>query len=123
MTNIGSPKFRRFVVDLLPWKNLHAVRNIVDTMHSASSEIFESKKRALLNGDEDVTRQVGQKKDVMSILSQSTLLYIRFFFSLIDEAVKANMEAAEEDKLEESELVAQVSYVLALHTYFETDFL
>lgn len=33
------------------------------------------------------------------------------------------MEAAEEDKLEESELVAQVSYVLALHTYFETDFL
>ncbi|EDR02322.1 uncharacterized protein LACBIDRAFT_309740 [Laccaria bicolor S238N-H82] len=91
MTNIGSPKFRRFVVDLLPWKNLHAVRDIVDTMHSASSEIFESKKRALLNGDEDVTRQFGQKRDVMSIL------------------MRANMDAAEEDKLEESELVAQVS--------------
>jgi len=76
MTNIGSPKLRRFVVDLLPWKNLHVVRDIVDIMHSASSEIFESKKRALLNGDEDATRQVGQKKDVMSILSQSTLLHI-----------------------------------------------
>lgn len=91
LTNVGTPKMRRFIVDLLPWKSLHDVRDIIDSIHNTSLEIFESKKRALLDGDEAVTRQVGQGKDILSIL------------------MRANMDASEEDKLEESELVAQVS--------------
>ncbi|EDR01617.1 uncharacterized protein LACBIDRAFT_310692 [Laccaria bicolor S238N-H82] len=50
--NAVTPKMRRFIVDLLPWKSLHDVRDIVDTIYNASLNIFESDKRALLDGDE-----------------------------------------------------------------------
>ena len=66
---IGTPKFRRFIMDLLPWKNLHNIRDIVDIIHNTSVEIFEAKKKALVAGDEAVTEQIGQGKDIMSILS------------------------------------------------------
>lgn len=88
---IGTPKFRRFVVDLLPWKNLHDVRDIVDVMYNTSVEIFESKKKALADGDEALARQIGRGKDIMSIL------------------MRANMHATDEDRLDESELIGQMS--------------
>ena len=49
---IGTLKFRRFIVDLLQWKILHDVRDIVDLMYNTSVEIFEPKKKALAEGDE-----------------------------------------------------------------------
>ena len=67
---IGSPNFRRFVVDLLPWKILHDVRDIVDLMYNTSVEIFNSKKKALADGDEVLATQIGRGKDIMSILSE-----------------------------------------------------
>ena len=66
---IGSPNFRRFMVNLLPWKDLHDLRNIVDTMYKTSVEIFESKKKAMMDGDDAVARQIGQGKDILSTLS------------------------------------------------------
>ena len=66
---IGTPKFRRFVMDILPWKTLHEIRDIVDVLHNTSVDIFETKKKALEAGDEAVTEQVGRCKDIMSILS------------------------------------------------------
>ena len=66
---IGTPKFRRFVMDFLPWKSLHDLRDIVDIIDNTSVEIFEGKKKALEEGDETVTQQIGQGKDIMSILS------------------------------------------------------
>ena len=66
---IGTPKFRRFIMDLLPWKSLHEIRDIVDVLHNTTVEIFEAKKKALEEGDEAVTQQIGQGKDFMSILS------------------------------------------------------
>ena len=71
---IGTPKFRRFIMDILPWKNLHAMRDIVDTLHNVSVEIFGAKKKAPEEGDETVTQQIGQGKDIMSILSAYRLL-------------------------------------------------
>lgn len=82
LTNVGTPKMRRFIVDLLPWKSLHDVRDIIDSIHNTSLEIFESKKRALLDGDEAVTRQVGQGKDILSILS-TLILFTSEIFRLI----------------------------------------
>lgn len=61
-------------MDILPWKNLHAMRDIVDTLHNVSVEIFGAKKKALEEGDETVTQQIGQGKDIMSILSAYRLL-------------------------------------------------
>jgi hypothetical protein len=58
-------------MDLLPWKALHDIRDISDLFHKTSLEILEDKRRALAEGDEAVERQIGQGKDIMSILSMS----------------------------------------------------
>ena len=71
---IGTPKFRRFVLDLLPWKNLHKMRDIIDVLTNTSIEIFEEKKKALEKGDNTVTQQIDEGNDVMGILSTYHLL-------------------------------------------------
>ena len=40
----------------------------MDTMHRTSVEVFESKKRALAAGDQALKEQVGEGKDLMSVL-------------------------------------------------------
>ncbi|KAF8199601.1 cytochrome P450 [Pholiota molesta] len=81
---LAGPRVRRFLMDLLPWKALHDIRDISDLFH-------KTKRRALAEGDEAVERQIGQGKDIMSIL------------------MRANMEASMEDALTEEELLGQVS--------------
>ncbi|KAF8807043.1 cytochrome P450 [Phlegmacium glaucopus] len=88
---IGTPQFRRFIMNILPWKTLHELRDIVHVLHRTSVEIFEANKKALAEGDEVDTRQIGQGKDIMNIL------------------MRANMSVSEEDKLSKEELLAQVS--------------
>ncbi|KAF9474249.1 cytochrome P450 [Pholiota conissans] len=91
LVKIGGPRFRRFLLNLVPWKPLHNIRDISDVLHKTSVEIFENKRKALAEGDEAVERQVGQGKDILSIL------------------MRANMEASKEDALTEEELLGQVS--------------
>ncbi|TCD69775.1 cytochrome P450-dit2 [Steccherinum ochraceum] len=83
--------FRRKLVDYLPFKRLHRLARVVDQMHFMSKKVFDSKKEAFAAGDEAVTEQVGEGKDIMSIL------------------LKANMAAAEKDRLPEDELLGQMS--------------
>ena len=71
LSKIGSPKFQRRVIDLLPWKELHEFRDIVDVLHNTAVEIIESKKKAMAAGDDAVLDQVGQGKDIISILRAS----------------------------------------------------
>ncbi|TEB26355.1 cytochrome P450 [Coprinellus micaceus] len=88
--NIGGPRFQRTVVNVLPWKKLHAIRDMVDVMHKTSIDIFENAKRGLDKGD-DARERIAKGKDIMSAL------------------LKANMLASESDKLPDEELIAQVS--------------
>ena len=44
--------------------------DIVDVIYHTSVEIFESKKKALADGDEALATQIGRGKDIMSILSE-----------------------------------------------------
>ncbi|TFK20717.1 cytochrome P450 [Coprinopsis marcescibilis] len=67
--NLGGKRLQRFVVDKFGWKDAHDLRDIVDVMHKSSTEIFESKKAALAAGDDTVAQQIGQGKDILSILS------------------------------------------------------
>ena len=60
---------QRKFLDLLPRNALHELANISDVLHRRSIEIYESKKRALAEGDEAVEKQIGEGKDIMSILS------------------------------------------------------
>ncbi|KAF6751291.1 cytochrome P450 [Ephemerocybe angulata] len=83
---IGTPWFKRKVVDALPWKALRQVRDMVDVMEKTSLEILDAAKKSLKSGDGPSGR-----KDIISLL------------------LKANMEADEGDKLPDNELIAQVS--------------
>jgi hypothetical protein len=69
LIKIGTPRFRRFVVDLLPFKNVRRLRDIIDTMHDTSVEIYKAKKHAIQEGKETLEKQSGRGRDIMSILS------------------------------------------------------
>ncbi|THU78937.1 cytochrome P450 [Dendrothele bispora CBS 962.96] len=91
---IGTPSFRRRVLDVVPWDNLHRVRDMSDYMWEISKEIYEGKKKALEEGDEILQSQVGRGKDLMSIL------------------MKLNMNEDGENKLDEDEVLGQMSVLI-----------
>ena len=72
LCTIGSPVFRRKVVELIPSQRVQRLTAIVDTIHRRSREIFEDRKRLLEEGGEAMTRQVGEGKDIISILREPT---------------------------------------------------
>ncbi|KAI0828716.1 cytochrome P450 [Trametes gibbosa] len=82
---------RRWVAELIPSPVLKRLIAISDIIHTRAYEIYEAKKRALLSGEDTLKHQVGEGKDLMSIL------------------LKANIVAAEEDKMTEDDLVGQMS--------------
>ncbi|KAH0585095.1 hypothetical protein H2248_008356 [Termitomyces sp. 'cryptogamus'] len=91
IVKIGSPRFRRWLVDHFPSRRLRAYRDMVDTWHWTMTQIFEEKKRALMGGDEALANQVEQAKDLLSIL------------------IKANIAASEEDRVSDEEVLGQMS--------------
>ena len=78
LVKIAPPHFWRFFIDTLSpfWKELRESRDLVDVIHNTSVEIFESKKKAIAQGDEN---QTGAGKDIMSILSQLFYLHPVYF--------------------------------------------
>ena len=67
--DLGSIARNRKLLSFIPHKATQRLSRIIDTLHNRSVEIFEAKKAALARGDEAVTRQIGEGKDLMSILS------------------------------------------------------
>jgi hypothetical protein len=69
--NIGGRWLQRKIIDILPWKLGHQLRDIVDMMHETSSNVFESKRKAM--SEEGDSSGEDQKKDILGILSQLSL--------------------------------------------------
>ncbi|KAI1791311.1 cytochrome P450 [Ganoderma leucocontextum] len=88
---LGPARFRRFLLDCLPIKSVQRMKTICDVMHQQSLDIYNEKKAAIERGDQETLLAVGEGKDMLSIL------------------LKANMKAADEDRLPDSELIAQMS--------------
>ena len=65
---MGPKWFRRKLLDIVPYKKLQRMKNIVDIMYERSTEIYRAKKAAIERGDEAAVQQVGEGKDVLSIL-------------------------------------------------------
>ncbi|KAH9852524.1 cytochrome P450 [Lenzites betulinus] len=76
---------------LVPQTDVKRMVAISDTMRRRSLEIINEKKSALLKGDEALVHQVGEGKDIMSLL------------------LKANMIASDAEKHTDDELIAQMS--------------
>ena len=79
----------------------------IDIFHNTSVEIFEAKKHAFQQGNEELTARIGQGKDIISILSTSISLPSSQILTIIS-LVRENMKASEEEKLSEAEVVAQI---------------
>ncbi|KAI0791139.1 cytochrome P450 [Abortiporus biennis] len=86
----GTPSLRRRVAEHIPSRRLKHAMHIVDTLTNQCQEIYEAKKKGFLEGDESIRQQM-EGKDIMSIL------------------LRANMTAAEEDRLPENELIGQMA--------------
>ena len=65
------PPLVRFLSKFLPFRNMRRYRDIVNVMSKQSRHIYQSKKAALEKGEEVVVQQIGEGKDIMSILSKS----------------------------------------------------
>ncbi|PPQ69083.1 hypothetical protein CVT26_003558 [Gymnopilus dilepis] len=91
LSKIGTPAFRRWVVEHIPSKEVQNIRAIVDTLHRTAVGIFESKKNAVEAGEAALEAQTGKGKDLISIL------------------LKENMKASEDDKLSDEEVLGQIS--------------
>ena len=61
---------RRRIVVWAPHKGVQRMRSIVETMEEQSKQIFYSKMAALKKGDAAVVHQIGEGKDILSILGQ-----------------------------------------------------
>ena len=70
---IGPAWFRRKVVEAIPLYRFRKAMEISDTLDRTIRQILESKKAALAAGDEAVTSQIGEGKDIISVLSTSSL--------------------------------------------------
>lgn len=64
----GPPRFRRKLMEWAPSSSVQTLRRIVDIMDLTSKDIYRKKKQALADGDKATLEQVGQGKDIMSIL-------------------------------------------------------
>ncbi|KAJ2930397.1 hypothetical protein H1R20_g6706, partial [Candolleomyces eurysporus] len=86
--DFGVPGFYRFLLGVFPSKSLHKLRDITDTMHSISLQLFNDKKEALAKGSGTFKND---HKDILSIL------------------MEANAKASNEDQLPDNEVIAQIS--------------
>ncbi|CCL99520.1 uncharacterized protein FIBRA_01538 [Fibroporia radiculosa] len=96
--NMGPAWFRRFVLSLIPIAKIQKVKELVDTMTARSHEIFRGKKAALRRGDEELLRQVGEGRDIMSIL------------------IRENSGTSDTNRLPDEELIAQMSLLVLAAT-------
>ena len=71
LPDIGPPKLREKLASIIPHEGIQEAKQFVDTIYRLSINIYREKVRALELGDETVARQVGEGKDIMSILSSS----------------------------------------------------
>ena len=70
---IGTPGLRRFASRVLPTADMQEMRRIVQALSRKANEIYNLKKSAFDKGDEAVLRQIGEGKDILSVLSESRM--------------------------------------------------
>ena len=81
--NWGTPGIRRFLARCAQYaasKNLKNLINIVHLINDTSQEIYLIKKKALQEGGDAMKHQVGEGKDVMSVLRTSSSVAVCVYF-------------------------------------------
>ena len=65
---LGPPRFRRWLLEMVPMQQVQRVKEIVDILDQNTREIFFGKRAALEAGDAAVKERVANGNDIMSIL-------------------------------------------------------
>ncbi|CAE6495283.1 unnamed protein product [Rhizoctonia solani] len=92
LMKIGPARFRRFVVDSLPFGPVDRLKKVTDTMDKTASTVYNQKKLALANGT--LESEIAAGNDIMSML------------------LKQNEVVPPEDQMTEEEIQAQVNGLL-----------
>ena len=66
--NLGPARFRRWLLDFLPISRVQRLKGAVDIMDEQSKRIISEKRSALQKGDEAMLQQIGEGKDIISVL-------------------------------------------------------
>ena len=66
----GTKALHRRIVELYPTANVQRLKDIADILHERSVLIFNEKKAALQAGDDALKHQIGEGRDVMSVLRE-----------------------------------------------------
>ena len=110
---VVHPKVLKFLGRALPWPRLNHLMDVAETLNSKSRGIYETKKRLLELGDDATIRQVGDGKDIISLLSAYNAPRFQIRNLKRPFVVRASVTGPEGDRLSEEELVAQMAYVPA----------
>lgn len=109
LRNLGSARFRRFMVDMFPWKGLHEMRDIIDVMNRTSTKIYKDKMQTLKEGD--MSAKLGLERDLISILCELGSIFLSCFVLMsLFLPVRANMAAPKDESMTEEEVLGQISY-------------
>lgn len=73
MANLGTPALRHWVGQNFPLPDLNHLVYLTDVIYETSKMIFNEKKAALEKGDDAVVLQIGEGRDIMSVLSEYSL--------------------------------------------------
>jgi hypothetical protein len=61
------------MMNLLPWKSLHEARDTVNSLDTLANEVIEAKKSALRQGDYAILEEIGEGKDILSVLCKQNI--------------------------------------------------
>jgi hypothetical protein len=117
LVKITPTNFRSWLAKIAPSKRVQKIRDIVNIMDQTSVEVFKAKKVALQQDDDGLSKDFGKGKDIMTILCAFIALSALYIYADNDlRAVKANMDAAPESRLGETELIGQVTCAISIST-------
>src|SRR5258708_2492314 len=93
---------------MLPWPSLNVIIDLSETLNGHARRIYETKKRLLELGDDATVKQVGDGKDIISLLCACNTDLANEFLNKF--TVRANAESSEHDRMSEEEILAQIMY-------------
>ncbi|KAJ6602709.1 cytochrome P450 [Mycena vulgaris] len=91
---LGPAWVRRFAVAIAPFEHVTLLKHFSEILWNTSNEVLTSKQEALAKGDASVSEQIGQGKDIMSIL------------------LRNNSKLTAGDQLPQEELLGQISTLI-----------
>ena len=82
VAELGTPSLRRWAAEHFPSSSIRLMVKLLDLINAEAFKIYEDRKKALQEGDEAVSKQVGNGKDIMSVLCKCLKVYfsISFFY-------------------------------------------